>query len=52
MDILQEINNMGTTVVVSTHNLEIVKKINKRVIQLENGYLKNDTKSLTYTSLI
>ena len=52
MDILQEINNMGTTVIVSTHNLEIVRKLNKRVIQLENGYLKNDTKSLTYTSLI
>ena len=48
MDIIQEINNMGTTVIVSTHNLEIVRKLNKRVIHLENGYLKNDSKIKEY----
>ena len=35
MKLLEEINSRGTTVVVVTHNLEIVKAMNKRVITMK-----------------
>ena len=35
MKLLEEINQKGTTVVVVTHNLEIVKAMKKRVITME-----------------
>ena len=37
MKLLEEINSRGTTVVVVTHNLEIVKAMNKRVITMKKG---------------
>ena len=37
MRLLEEINERGTTVVVVTHNAEIVRKMNKRVIYIKNG---------------
>ncbi len=42
MDILDEVNRMGTTVVVVTHNHELVRSFNKRVINLKNGIIVND----------
>ena len=42
MDILEEVNKRGTTVVVVTHNHEIVRHMNKRVINLKNGIVVND----------
>ena len=42
MDILEEVNRRGTTVVVVTHNHEIVRQMNKRVINLKNGIVVND----------
>lgn len=42
MDLLEEVNEMGTTVVVVTHNHEIVRHMNKRVIHLKNGVVVND----------
>ena len=42
MDILEEVNRRGTTVVVVTHNHEIVRQMNKRVINLKNGIIVND----------
>lgn len=45
MSILEEINQKGTTVVVVTHNHEIVKMMNKRVISMENGIIVSDEKS-------
>ena len=42
MEILEEINSRGTTVVVVTHNHEIVRSMNKRVINLKNGMIAND----------
>ena len=42
MDILEEVNRRGTTVVVVTHNHEIVRHMNKRVINLKNGIVVND----------
>ncbi|MFN4219659.1 MAG: cell division ATP-binding protein FtsE [bacterium] len=45
MEIINEINKMGTTVIMSTHNLDIVNKFNKRVIYIQNGMIVNDTKN-------
>ena len=42
MDILEEVNARGTTVVVVTHNHDIVRQMNKRVIYLKNGVVVND----------
>ncbi len=42
MQILEEINNRGTTVVMATHNKEIVNKIRKRVIAIEGGRIVRD----------
>lgn len=44
-DIIQlfnKINNWGTTVVIATHDTEIVDSLNKRVIRFENGRLVRD----------
>ena len=37
LDILKRINQKGTAVLVATHNYELVKKANEKVIKLENG---------------
>jgi cell division transport system ATP-binding protein len=42
--ILEEINNGGTTVIMATHNGEIVDKLNKRVVRLEDGKIISDKK--------
>lgn len=43
MKLMEEINEQGTTVVVVTHNLEIVKAMNKRVITMQKGVVVEDT---------
>lgn len=43
MKLLEEINSRGTTVVVVTHNLEIVKAMNKRVITMKRGVVVEDS---------
>ena len=43
MSLLEEINQRGTTVVVVTHNLEIVKAMGKRVITIQKGTLVSDS---------
>lgn len=42
MHLLEEINDRGTTVVVVTHNMEFVRKMNKRVITIQKGVVVND----------
>ncbi|NGP44920.1 cell division ATP-binding protein FtsE [Bacillaceae bacterium SIJ1] len=42
MDILEEINDRGTTVIMATHNKEIVNTVKKRVIAIENGRIARD----------
>lgn len=42
MDILDKVNRMGTTVVVVTHNHDLVRQFNKRIINLKNGIIVND----------
>ncbi len=45
MKLMEEINEKGTTVVVVTHNLEIVKSMNKRVVTMRKGVVVDDTAS-------
>jgi len=40
--LLEEINERGTTVLVVTHNMEIVKVMNKRVITMKKGVIISD----------
>lgn len=42
MDILEEINRRGTTVIMATHSKEIVNTIKRRVIAIENGVIVRD----------
>ena len=42
VDLFKHINNFGTTVVMVTHNMDLVTYLNKRVIQLEGGRVKSD----------
>lgn len=42
MKLLEEINERGTTVIVVTHNLEIVKVMKKRVITIQKGIVVSD----------
>jgi cell division transport system ATP-binding protein len=46
--LLLKINSMGTTVLLATHNREIVDMINKRVISLENGKIVRDKRKGKY----
>ena len=45
VELLSQINKCGTTVVMVTHDISIVKKFNFRVIEISEGKLKRDTKS-------
>ncbi|MDP1721763.1 MAG: cell division ATP-binding protein FtsE [Candidatus Gottesmanbacteria bacterium] len=42
LDILQEINDIGTTIVMATHNASIVNELKKRTITLEHGGIVSD----------
>jgi cell division transport system ATP-binding protein len=42
IDLLLKINNFGTTVVLVTHNREIVNRLKKRVITMDNGRVIGD----------
>ena len=44
MKLLEEINEKGTTVIVVTHNMEIVKVMKKRVITIKKGVVVEDSK--------
>lgn len=44
MQLLNDINLRGTTVVIATHAKDIVDKMNKRVIRIDNGNIVSDKK--------
>lgn len=48
MSLLNDINRRGTTVVVATHAKEIVDKMQKRVIAIEDGTVCSDIKKGVY----
>lgn len=37
VDLFEKINKIGTTIIMSTHNEEIIKKYNKRIIYIKDG---------------
>ncbi len=48
VQILKKINDLGTTVILTTHNRGVVENIGKRVITLEKGRVTRDDKSGKY----
>ncbi len=48
MKLLEEINEAGTTVVVVTHNREIVNAMQKRVVTMRKGVIISDEEEGTY----
>lgn len=48
MNLLEDVNKRGTTVVVVTHNREIVNMMQKRVITLKHGKITSDEKKGGY----
>ena len=48
MSLLEEINNLGTTMLVVTHERDLLERFGKRVIDLEDGLVVNDVKEGYY----
>ncbi len=48
IDLLLRINKFGTTVILVTHNKEIVNRLNKRVISMDRGRVTSDQASGKY----
>ena len=48
LNLLQKINELGTTVILATHAKELVDKIKKRVVVLEDGKIVSDVKTGKY----
>ncbi|MGN0477672.1 MAG: cell division ATP-binding protein FtsE [Ruminococcus sp.] len=44
IDLLSEINKQGTTIIVVTHEHDLVKEFGKRVIEIHKGKIVHDTK--------
>ena len=49
MKVLDEINKLGTTIIMVTHDTKIVDKMKKRVILLDSGRILKDYKEGTYS---
>ncbi|HAK72110.1 MAG TPA: cell division ATP-binding protein FtsE, partial [Bifidobacterium sp.] len=52
MEVLDAINRTGTTVVMATHNEEIVNSMRKRVVELHNGRIVRDEEHGSYDSAL
>lgn len=50
MNVLVEINKLDTTIIMVTHNSEIVRRMKKRVILLDAGRMLKDYKEGTYNN--
>ncbi len=44
MQLLMNLNERGTTVIVATHDMMVVEQLNKRVIRIDEGRIVSDTK--------
>lgn len=42
MALLEEINHTGTTIVICTHDRDLVDRMRKRVIEIDNGFMVRD----------
>lgn len=49
IQLLSRINDMGTTIILSTHNKDVVNTLSKRVITLGNGTIIRDEKKGRFT---
>ena len=52
MEVLDAINRTGTTIVMATHNEEIVNSMRKRVVELHNGKIMRDEAHGSYDSAL
>ncbi|RSX46432.1 cell division ATP-binding protein FtsE [Bifidobacterium castoris] len=52
MEVLDAINRTGTTIVMATHNEEIVNSMRKRVVELHNGRIVRDQAAGVYDSAL
>jgi len=48
VSILKTLKNKGITMIVSSHNLSFIYKLCDRVITLENGWLRRNSRSITF----
>ena len=48
MNVLEEVNKMGTTIIMVTHDTDIVNRMKKRVILLDSGRILRDYAKGTY----
>lgn len=48
IDLLLKINNFGTTIILVTHNREIVNRLKRRVISIDDGKIVSDQKHGKY----
>lgn len=51
-DLLEKINEKGKTVIVVTHDMEIVNKYKHRTVTIESGKITSDTKSLNEAEVL
>ena len=49
IELLTQINGLGTTIILATHNKDVVNNLDKRVILLENGRVIRDEKKGRYS---
>lgn len=48
VNLLKKINELGTTIILTTHNRSVIDQVKKRVITLENGRVVRDDKDGKY----
>lgn len=48
MEVLEAINELGTTIIMVTHDIDIVKRMKKRVVLLDSGRIVKDYKAGEY----
>ena len=46
--LIKKINKLGTTVLMATHNMDIVNSLKERVIQMDDGEIIKDEKEGKY----
>ena len=48
VSIFEKINKLGTTIILATHNKEVVDSLGRRVVTIEKGKIIRDDKSGRY----
>jgi cell division transport system ATP-binding protein len=51
IEVLEKVNRFGTTVLLTTHNMEIVNKLRRRVVTIDGGHIVSDKARGKYQSL-